>query len=76
MDLAVNLATVLPRVGHFPYFSIGAGSHPQGTVESTPRDPFTDSHAISTLTGIVSSVKDVDQVEMSTFQNEETGGWS
>jgi len=35
-----------------------------GTVESIPRDPFTDSHAISTLTDIVSSVKDVDQVDM------------
>jgi len=38
---------------------------------STPRDPFTDSHAISTLTDV--SVNDLDQVEMSTYQNEDTG---
>jgi len=42
-----------------------------GSVASTPRDPFTDSHAISTLTNV--SVNDLDQVEMSTFQNEDTG---
>ena len=76
MDLAANPETVLARVGLLPYFSVGAGSHLQGTVESTPRNPFTDSHAISTLTDIVSSVRDVDQVDMSTYQNEETGGWS
>jgi len=44
-----------------------------GPVEPTPRDPFTDSNAISTLTDIASSLEDVDQVDVSTFQNEETG---
>jgi hypothetical protein len=46
----------------------------QGPVASTSRDPFTDSHAISTLTDV--SVNDLDQVEMSTFTNEDTGGRS
>jgi hypothetical protein len=54
--------------------SASASSLFQGPVASTPRDPFTDSHAISTLTDV--SVNDLDQVEMSTFTNEDTGGQS
>ena len=46
----------------------------QGPVESAPRDPFTDSHAISTLTNVAAN--DIDEMDMSTFQNEDTGGRS
>jgi len=46
----------------------GSGS---GTVASIPRDPFTDSHAISSLTNV--SVVDLDRVEMSTFQDTDNG---
>jgi len=42
-----------------------------GPVASTPRDPFTDSHAISTLTDV--SVNDLDQVDILAFTNEDTG---
>jgi len=40
-------------------------------VTSTSRNPFTDSHAISTLTDV--GVNDLDVVEMSTYQSEDTG---
>jgi len=56
------------------HFMGSTGSQFQGPVASTPRDPFTDSYAISTLTDV--SVNDLDQVEVSTFQNEDTGGRS
>ena len=46
------------------------GSQSQCSVASMPRNPFTDSHAISTLTDI--SVNDLDRVEMSTYQEEAT----
>ena len=42
------------------------------SVASMPRNPFTDSHAISSLTDV--SVMDLDRVEMSTFHNEDNGG--
>ena len=51
---------------------IRAGSQFQGSVASTPRNPFTDSHAISTLTNV--SVNDLDRVEMSTYRLETTDG--
>jgi len=52
----------------------GVDSQFQGPVESAPRDPFTDSHAISTLTNVAAN--DIDEMDMSTFQNEDTGGRS
>jgi len=45
------------------------GSHFQGPVTSSPRNPFTDSHAISNLTDV--AVGDLDEVEMSTYQSED-----
>lgn len=39
---------------------------------SMPRNPFTDSHAISTLTDM--TVGDLDRIEMSTYQDKDTGG--
>ena len=74
MDLGVYLKIVLGWVGLLAHFMGSTGSQFQGPVASTPRDPFTDSHAISTLTDV--SVNDLDQVDMSTFQNEDTGGRS
>jgi len=50
----------------------GGGTDPDtGPVEPTPKDPFTDSHAISTLTSMAAN--DIDGMDMSTFQNEDTG---
>ncbi|KAI0299136.1 hypothetical protein B0F90DRAFT_1668778 [Multifurca ochricompacta] len=41
---------------------------------SIPRNPFTDSHAISTLSTLTDvAVGDLDSVEMSTYQSEATG---
>ena len=74
MDLRVDLETMLTQVGLLAHFSASISPLFQGPVASTPRDPFTDSHAISTLTDV--SVNDLDQVEMSTFTNEDTGGRS
>jgi hypothetical protein len=47
-------------------------SHFQGSVTSSPRNPFTDSHAISSLTDV--TVGDLDAVEMSTYQSEDNSG--
>ena len=44
----------------------------QDSVASTGRNPFTDSHAISTLTNV--SVDNLDRVEMSTYREEATNG--
>jgi hypothetical protein len=44
----------------------------QDSVVSTPRDPFTDSNVVSTITEV--SVNDLDQVGMSVYQNDDTGG--
>ncbi|KAH9978289.1 hypothetical protein BJV74DRAFT_142156 [Russula compacta] len=50
----------------------GPGDSPStGPAASTPRDPFTDSHAISTLTNV--AVNDVDEVEMTTYECKATG---
>jgi hypothetical protein len=49
-----------------------AGSQFQDSVASRPRNPFTDSHAISTLTDV--AVGDLERVDMSTFQDGDTGG--
>jgi hypothetical protein len=76
MNMGVNLETVLAQVGMLARFSASASSQFQGPVPSTLTNPFSDSHAISTLTASNISVNHVDQVEMTTFQNEDTGGWS
>lgn len=52
--------------------SIRAGSQFQHSVASLPRNPFTDSHAISTLTNV--SVNDLDRVHMSTYRAETSDG--
>ncbi|KAH9987574.1 hypothetical protein BJV77DRAFT_1024892 [Russula vinacea] len=44
----------------------GSGSGPGTAVPSIARNPFTDSHAVSTLTDI--TVNDLEQVEMTTYQ--------
>jgi hypothetical protein len=49
-----------------------AGLRFQGSVASIARNPFTDSHAISTFTDV--SVNNLDRVEMSTFQDGDFGG--
>ena len=65
---------VLGWVGLLAHFMGSTGSQFQGPVASTPRDPFTDSHAISTLPDV--SVNDLDQLDMLAFTNEDTGGRS
>jgi hypothetical protein len=49
-----------------------AASQFEGSVASTLRNPFTDSHAVSTLTDI--TVNDLDRVDMSTYQAGDTNG--
>ena len=39
---------------------------------STHSNPFSDTHEVSTLTDV--DISDLNQVEMSTFQSEATGG--
>jgi hypothetical protein len=46
----------------------------QGPVKSALGDPFTDSHAISMLTNMTAN--DIDEMDISTFRNEDTGGRS
>lgn len=55
------------------YFLLATQPPPTGTT-STQTDPFGDAHAVSTLTDI--DVGNVDQMEMSTFESEATGGQS
>ena len=43
------------------------------SIASIPGNPFTDSHAISTLTDV--TVNDLERVEMSTYAAGDTGGW-
>jgi hypothetical protein len=49
-----------------------AGSQFQRSVASISKNPFTDSHAVSTLTDI--TVNDLDRVDMSTYQAGDTNG--
>ncbi|KAI0294562.1 hypothetical protein BC826DRAFT_1104619 [Russula brevipes] len=65
MDQIIAEATRLPGGGP-------RNSPDTTSVTSTSRNPFTDSHAISTLTDV--GVNDLDVVEMSTYQSEDTGG--
>jgi hypothetical protein len=58
----------------FALFFPSVGSQSQGPALSTPSDPFTDSHAASASAD--EAANDVDQVDMSAFQNEDTGGSS
>ena len=62
----------LARVSSLVLLLGGAGLQLQGSVASVPRNPFTNSHAISTLTDV--AVTDLDRVEMSTYQTGDTGG--
>ena len=68
----MNMGIALAQVGLLSLFA-RVSSQFQGTFASIPRDPFTDSHAIATLTSV--SVNDLDGVEMTTYQSEDTGGW-
>jgi hypothetical protein len=50
----------------------GSGSGPDtGSVASMPRNPFTDSHAILTLTSV--DINDLNRVEMTTYHTGDTG---
>ncbi|KAF8463398.1 hypothetical protein DFH94DRAFT_699535 [Russula ochroleuca] len=66
-----NMEMVLAQVSSLALFWSGPGSQFQGSVASIPRNLFTDSHAISTLSDV--AVIDVDRVEMSTYQAGDTG---
>lgn len=70
VDLGVDLAQV--SLLCCPWGRVDSQFH--GFVASTSRNPFTDSHAASSLTDV--SVIDLDRVEMSTFQDEDSGGRS
>jgi hypothetical protein len=64
-DLLRNQMAIRPPGG-------GSGSGPgTGSVVSIPRNQFTDSHAISTLTNV--DFNNLDQVDVSTFQAGDTG---
>ena len=73
VDLGLALGIALIRVGLLALFLAMPGSQLRGPVTSTLRNPFTDSHAISTLTDV--HVNDLDEVGMTTYQSEDTGGW-
>ena len=73
-DIVVDQGVNLAQVSLFICPSGWADSRFHGSVASIPRNPFTDSHAISSLTDV--SVIELDRVEMSTFQDEDNGGRS
>ena len=60
---------VLEEVALFARFSDKTDSI---SVASTQRSPFTDSHAVSTLSHV--DVNDLDRVEVSTYQEDGTNG--
>ena len=72
VHLIEGLKMNMAQVGLLSLFA-RVSSQFQGTVASIPGNPFTDSHAIATLTSV--SVNDLDGVEMTTYQSEDTGGW-
>lgn len=70
LDLGLNLVT---QVVLLALLLAGFGLQLRGPAASIPRNPFSDSHTISTLTDV--AVNDLDRMEMSTYQSEDTSGW-
>jgi hypothetical protein len=72
VHLGVDLRIALELVGFLAYLCPGMAHIFQGSVPSSSKNPFTDSHAISTLTDV--AVGNLDGVEMSTYQSEDNSG--
>jgi hypothetical protein len=67
------------QVHSFSYFRVRTDSQIEGNppsapgaLQSIPRNPFTDSHAVSTLSDVATG--DLGRVEVETYQSEVTGG--
>jgi hypothetical protein len=55
-----------------PFLRLWRAGSQRRAVASIARNPFTDSHAVSTLTDI--TVNDLERVEMTTYQAGDTSG--